>query len=61
MLDLPNGGLEIRKILKGMKLVSLLTSSVGDSQLIDQRTHITKESSPCIDLIFTSNPNFISA
>ena len=31
------------------------------SQLIDQTTHITKESSSCIDLIFTSNPSFISA
>ena len=41
--------------------ISFLTCSVGYSQLIDQPTHITKESSSCIDLIFTSNPSFISA
>ena len=41
--------------------ISFLTSSAGYSQLIDQPTHITKESSSCIDLIFTSNPSFISA
>ena len=41
--------------------ISFLTSSTGYSHLIDQPTRITKESSSCIDLIFTSNPNFISA
>ena len=41
--------------------ISFLTSSAGSSQLIDQPTHITKESSSCIDLIFTSNASFISA
>ena len=41
--------------------ISFLTSSAGYSQLIDQPTHITKESSFCIDLIFISNPSFISA
>ena len=41
--------------------MSFLTSSAGYSPLIDQPTHITKESSSCIDLIFTSNPSFISA
>ena len=41
--------------------ISFLTSSTGYSQLIGQPTHITKESSSCIDLIFTSNPSFISA
>ena len=41
--------------------ISLLTSSAGYSQLINQPTHITKEYSSCIDLIFTSNPSFISA
>ena len=41
--------------------ISFLTSWAGSSQLIDQPTHITKESSSCIDLIFTSNPSFISA
>ena len=41
--------------------ISFLTSSASYSQLIDQSTHITKESSSCIDLIFTSNPSFVSA
>ena len=41
--------------------ISALPSSAGYSQLIDQSTHITKESSSCIDLIFTSNPSFINA
>ena len=41
--------------------ISFLTSSSGYSQLIDQPTRITKESSSCIDLIFPSNPSFISA
>ena len=41
--------------------ISFLTSSAGYSQLIDQPTNKTKESSSCIDLIFTSNPSFISA
>ena len=40
--------------------ISFLNSSVGYSHLIDQLTHITKASSSCIDLIFTSNPSFIS-
>ena len=40
--------------------ISFLTSSAGYSQLIDQPTHITKESSYCINLIFTSSPSFIS-
>ena len=41
--------------------ISFLTSSAGYSQLIDQATHTTKESSSCIDLIFTSSSSFISA
>ena len=44
-----------------MHEISFLTSSAGYSQLIDQPSHITKESSSCIDLIFISNPSFISA
>ena len=45
---------------KGGREISFVTSSAGYSQLIDQPTHITKESSSCIDLIFTSHPSFIS-
>ena len=41
--------------------ITLLTSSAGYSKLIDQATYTTKESSSCIDLIFTSNLSFISA
>ena len=41
--------------------INFLTSSTGYSQLIDQDTSTTKESLPCIDLVFTSNPSFISA
>ena len=41
--------------------ISFLTSWTGYSQSIDQPTHITKESSSYVDLIFTSNPSFISA
>ena len=41
--------------------ISLLTSSAGHSQLIDQRTHKTKESSSFMDLILRSNSSFISA
>ena len=44
-----------------MHEISFLTSSAGYSQLIDQPSHITKESSSCIDLIFISNPSVISA
>ena len=40
--------------------ISFLTSSAAYSQLTDQATHTTKESSSCIDLIFTSNPSFIT-
>ena len=37
-----------------------ITRPAGYSQLINQPTHITKDSLPCIDLIFTSNPNLIN-
>ena len=40
--------------------ISFLASSAGYSQLVDQPTNITKESSSCIDLILTSTPSFIS-
>ena len=40
--------------------ISFVNSSAGYSQLIDQPTRITKESSSYIDLILTSNPSFIS-
>ena len=39
--------------------IGFVPSSAVYSQLIDQATHTTKESSSCIDIIFTSNPNFV--
>ena len=43
------------------RAISFFTSSTGYSQLINQPTHKTKKSSSSINLIFTSNPSFISA
>ena len=40
--------------------IDSLTSACGYSQTINQPTHMTKESSSCIDLIFTTNTNLIS-
>ena len=37
----------------------MITRAAGYSQLINQPTHITKDSLSCIDLIFRSNPNLI--
>ena len=42
--------------VEGSKLLSL-TSANGFSQLINEPTHIQKNSSSCIDLIFTNQPN----
>ena len=39
--------------------INSLTSACGYSQLIDKPTYVTKESSSCIDLIFTISPNLI--
>ena len=36
-----------------------ITRAAGYSQLINQPTHIIKDSLSCIDLIFRSNPNLI--
>ena len=43
---------------EGQEITSL-TSACGYSQLINKPTHITKESSSCIDLISTTSPNLI--
>ena len=53
MLDFPNDGKESNE----GRGISFLTSSAGYSQLIDKLTHITLETSSCIDLIFTNNPS----
>ena len=34
-----------------------LTTSAGYTQLIDQPTHVSNDSSSCIGLVFASNPN----
>ena len=36
-----------------------MTSARGCSQLVNKPTHVTKECSSCIDLIFATNPNLI--
>ena len=41
--------------------INIITRAAGYSQLINQPTHITKDSLSCIDLIFTSNPNLINS
>ena len=43
---------------EGLKLLSL-TSSNGFTQLIHEPTHIHGNSSPCIDLVFTDQPNLL--
>ena len=40
--------------------VNIITRAVGYSQVINQSTHITKDSLSCIDLMFTSNSNLIN-
>ena len=39
--------------------INCLTSACGYSQLINKSTHVTKECSSCIDLIFATSPNLI--
>ena len=40
--------------------IDYLTTSYGFQQLISEPTHILKDSSSCIDLIFTDQPNLIT-
>ena len=40
--------------------VNIIIRAVGYSQVINQSTHITKDSLSCIDLMFTSNSNLIN-
>ena len=39
--------------------INSLTTACGYSQLINKPTHVTKESSSCVDLIFATSPNLI--
>ena len=40
--------------------IYILTSSFGFNQIINELTHILNNSSSCIDLIFTSQPNLVA-
>ena len=44
---------------EGLKL-RLLTSQFGLNQIINEPTHITKNCSTCIDLLFTSETNLVT-
>ena len=41
------------------KELDIITSTMGDTQIIDKPAHFTNHSSACIDFISTSNPNII--
>ena len=43
---------------EGLK-IDTITSQFGIQQLINKLTHLTANSSSCIDLIFTSQPNLV--
>ena len=58
MLDPIIGGLVILKDLKAHKMIFFATS-YGFRQLISEPAHILKNSSSCIDLIFTDQPRLI--
>ena len=45
--------------VEGREINSLI-SACGYSQIINQPTHVTKESSSCIDLVFATSPNLIN-
>ena len=47
-----------RSTIKGSK-IEFLTSPFGPSQIIKEPTHILENSSSCIDLIFTTQPNMV--
>ena len=49
-----------RKNFKGRQ-INIITCVAWYSQLINQQTHVTKNCSSCIGLIFTSNPNLINS
>ena len=57
-----NEGLKLRLLTpttEGSKL-KLLTSQSGLNQIINEPTHITKNYSTCIDLLFTSETNLVT-
>ena len=58
MQEIQTGGIMILQQLKKFKF-KLPQLFNGLQQLIDEPTHICKNSSSCIDLIFTNQPNLI--
>ena len=46
-------------VTEGSK-IDILTSTFGFHQIINEATHILNNSSSCIDLIFTSQPNLVT-
>ena len=59
MQDQIVGGLVILKQVEGSG-INALTTSYGFQQLISELTHILNNSSSCIDLIFTNQPNLVN-
>ena len=47
----------IQKTTVQLKVRNLLMSQFGLNQILNEPTHITKNSSTCIDLLFTSQTN----
>ena len=43
---------------EGLK-IDIITSQFGLQQLLNETTNLTRNSSSCIDLIFTSQPNLV--
>ena len=58
MLIQKNGQRVTDQPLKGVKL-NFFTYQFGLSQIIKEPTHILENSSSCIDLIFTTQPNMV--
>ena len=49
----------IQKTTVQLKVRNLLMSQFGLNQILNEPTHITKNSSTCIDLLFTSQTNLV--
>ena len=57
MLNLKTGIMKSKQVSKGT--IENITSQLRSNQLIIEPTHILQNSSSCIDLIFTSQPNLV--
>ena len=64
-LTIALGDFNIKSNLKGDKTsykvskIDAITSQFGLQQLINEPTHFVTDSTSCIDLIFTSQPNLV--